>query len=446
MGRRRRSLIKKKTGALGTGLVPSPPVSAPPSPEVPPSSDAEGTPATASNEAEALVPPASEQAAMDGETVIRGVPQSILEDHLDTLPGAAPSNEPPPPLPEFATTEEIPELGPREAWVDTASPSAHAVPSVDESEAPLPHRIGHDKPPPFEVVARRPLSPRPPRGVPDRPAVTPLSVPGDASMEAPSVLLDPPPVRHATPAPTPIRQRTGEDWIEDSETEVIDAPTEPLPFARDGGGGAEFADGELRRDLFMVGDLDDEPPPIPDLSRLQVASAAAVAQRISLPPGFEADEAPLPMGFKSAPALGPAELLLEEPVFAEDDGSGFHEAPDRADPPTEEVPVAFLGQLSELHRTTNRVPEPIPLPGLLDRSTPIRPQRRATPMPAADRRTPGPGRPRRAKASGPAAAPARRQPVAMDLTREQLALGVVVFLIGSAGSLLFIWLYFRDAT
>jgi hypothetical protein len=160
-------------------------------------------------------------------------------------------------------------------------------------------------------------------------------------------------------------EAAAEDLVvfEDRPEDEPDA-TEPEVAVDDDPFGLDHLEGDAHplvgQDSGM-GAAREEPPPIVDDDHEADTDVAG------LPPGFARDDAP-PMRQgtpQAAPARRPGTPV---PGFeAESDGFLHHEG---GDPPTEEASGPAPEDLADLYRAPMNVPEPPPIPGILDRYTP----------------------------------------------------------------------------
>ncbi|MFT6143740.1 MAG: hypothetical protein ACJAZO_002938 [Myxococcota bacterium] len=125
-------------------------------------------------------------------------------------------------------------------------------------------------------------------------------------------------------------------------------------------------------------------------------------------------------------------------------GAGFIDLSDGARPPTEEMPNAVMEDLSQVYSAPMSVPEPPPVPGIVDRYTaPPMSRRGSAPPTGVDARrpafTPNPA-PRQAPvrpiAPTPAPAIRRRVPESDDDGGTPLMSLILAFLLGGAGFVL----------
>ncbi len=152
-------------------------------------------------------------------------------------------------------------------------------------------------------------------------------------------------------------------------------------------------------------------------------------------------------GWQESVYGGPATMSAEmdEDDFGPNDGSdplgsGFIDLSDGARPPTEEMPNAVMEDLSQVYSAPMSVPEPPPVPGIVDRYTPPPMSRRGpAPPTGVDARrpafTPNPA-PRQAPSRPVAPTPApdlrRRAPESTDSTGTPLVTLILAFLLGGA--------------
>ncbi len=152
-------------------------------------------------------------------------------------------------------------------------------------------------------------------------------------------------------------------------------------------------------------------------------------------------------GWQESVYGGPATISgeMEEDDFGPDDGSdplgsGFIDLSDGARPPTEEMPNAVMEDLSQVYSAPMSVPEPPPVPGIVDRYTPP-PMNRRGPAPptGVDARrpafTPSPA-PRQSPSRPPSPTPVpdlrRRAPESNEGGGTPLVTLILAFLLGGA--------------
>jgi len=165
--------------------------------------------------------------------------------------------------------------------------------------------------------------------------------------------------RKSTGTPAPSRESTSEvpeptpaAEVEAAEVEAAVVPPEPAPPPA------------------------PAPPPEP-----------VVPPEPADPPSFDMFE-PGPTEEASTELYAPVEGAAEDVPASLDDGVGFGAMGnfDDAPPPTDEVPSAVLQDVSQPYTAPMNVPEPPPIPGILDRFTPAGAQQRTSTSKRQDQR------------------------------------------------------------
>lgn len=189
----------------------------------------------------------------------------------------------------------------------------------------------------------------------------------------------------------------GDDPADDAETTdpgSVRPEYPPPPVLRTGGMPKAPPQDSLRADrptLLPVDkdapsephDLLDELPERPDPSSEEPISAdAPVRLTASSPPPWEPERgrAVVPSSPPAQPSYSPIMEYsptggADAPVAPDLFGEGGYEDFDGRGPPTEEVPSAVMEDVGQPYSTPYSVPEPPPIPGILDRFTPPPAQR-----------------------------------------------------------------------
>lgn len=283
--------------------------------------------------------------------------------------------------------------------VDPTLPEA-PTPSAEPAVPPEPAAPAAPEPPPASItppVSSAPVSPPAPK----RPSLYEPPEPGSAPPPQPA---DPVVPEETEPLPFHERSVDGSLPEEVIETSYVAAGADAIGDTTDSGwDDARDSKTAIREDLEPPPDLAPPPAPPPVTRRAesqdrfrpnpptpQPPRKPAESPRTPAPtprPGGQGaqapsfDDAPKPFGSTDQgtgtyyPGFGVVEEEAATVPYSSAFSSDFDEASfadmDAPPPPTDEVPSAVLQDVSQSYAAPMNVPEPPPIPGLLDRFTPV---------------------------------------------------------------------------